>query len=75
MYFVANHAFRETRSFFTLLRFGESRKVTPEQHAKGDAKVKQNMIKQYYLNSVNMATEGAVASVRINGVSVLKGLC
>ena len=46
MYFVANHAFRETRSFFTLLRFGESRKVTPEQHAKGNANVKQNMINQ-----------------------------
>ena len=34
--------------------------------------MKQNMINQQYLNSVNMATHGAVASVRINGVSVFK---
>ena len=36
--------------------------------------VKQNM-NQLQPNSVNTVTEGAVASVRINGVSVLKGLC
>ena len=36
--------------------------------------VKQNM-NQLQPNSVNTATEGAVASVPINGVSVLKGLC
>ena len=80
MYFVANHAFRETRSFFTLaceqaLHFWESQKVTPEQHAKGDANVKQNMINQIQSNSVNKATERGVVSVRINGLSVLKGLC
>ena len=79
MYCVANHAFLETRSFTPYreqaLHFGESQKVTPEQHAKGDANVKQNMINQLQSNSVNKATEGGVVSARINGVSVLKGLC
>ena len=36
--------------------------------------VKQNM-NQLEPNSVNTAPEGTVASVPINGVSVLKGLC
>ena len=36
--------------------------------------VKPNM-NQLQPNSVNRATEGAVASVPVNGVSVLKGLC
>lgn len=78
MYFVANHAFRETRSFFSLLRASSPFRGVAKSYARAACErrmsVKQNM-NQLQPYSVNTATEGAVASVPINGVSVLKGLC
>ena len=80
MSFVASHAFRGTRSFFhptaSKLSISGSRKKSRQNSMRKETRisVKQNM-NQLQPNSVNTVTEGAMASVPISGVSVLKGLC